>query len=136
METWVVQQILAEDLNDKGEVVYLIKWLGYTDDDTWEPLSSIASCTRVLAEWKAERNAQRAAADESTLVKGRLPYPIRHRLAKAAQRRSFADDQAADQAEAAAAAAGAEGDEMADGGGEEGGAASSTEAGQVQAPSE
>ncbi|KIW99429.1 uncharacterized protein Z518_11168 [Rhinocladiella mackenziei CBS 650.93] len=48
-----VERILAQDIAD-GQIVYLVKWLGYPDDQcTWEPSESFSN-PQTLADWQCQ----------------------------------------------------------------------------------
>lgn len=77
VETWSVDRILAEDLDENGEVVYLIKWEGYLGADSWEPFSSIEQCDEALEKWENEKSYQIKHARSNQLgPDGKLLHPI------------------------------------------------------------
>jgi hypothetical protein len=96
---WTADFIVAEDRDEKGRPVFLIKWKGFAHaDDTWEPPSSISTCTFLLAQWKSEKESIQSAmrAKQIDIAPGtRIPlrFPIIARSMKhSMQNRSYASD--------------------------------------------
>ena len=56
-EEYIVKEITAQ-CETNGDTEFLVKWLGYPEQDTWEPLSHVYD-TEALQKWK-DRNTEEA----------------------------------------------------------------------------
>lgn len=78
-ETYVVEKILDKRISEAGQVLYLLKWKGYGDDDnTWEPVENL-TCNSLLKKFEANlQRLQQQAATPSTsrLRQSNKPTPI------------------------------------------------------------
>jgi hypothetical protein len=55
-EEYEVERIDGERINTTGSVEYLVKWLGYGENErTWEPASHLQHTDEIIATWRANR---------------------------------------------------------------------------------
>ncbi|KRT78627.1 hypothetical protein AMK59_7866, partial [Oryctes borbonicus] len=57
-EEYTVEKIIDKRYDAKGNIEYLLKWIGYDDkDNTWEPVDNL-DCPNLIATFEAERAKQ------------------------------------------------------------------------------
>jgi transposase InsO family protein len=57
---YVVEEILDVRFNVESEhEEYLVKWIGYEGEDTWEPLSNLTNCSEKLSEFRKTNRYRR-----------------------------------------------------------------------------
>jgi len=54
---YIVEEILGHEYDDDGHIVFVVKWLGYSEDDcTCEPVENFEPGNEVLEKYCAEQN--------------------------------------------------------------------------------
>lgn len=87
-EEYVVDKILAKRFNTKKRCSeYLIKWEGYSYENTWESAEAVAACKSLLDEFErslAKQKESKAAQQQAnTKVVGRASLPLQKSVIKA-----------------------------------------------------
>ncbi len=59
-----VEKIVDRRLSSNGKVFYLVKWLGYPDEDnTWEPASNLSNVKIMIEEFENKRREKEKTED-------------------------------------------------------------------------
>ena len=53
---WEMEKIVAERVSDTGETEFLVKWVGCSDSDSWEPESNL-DADATIAAWRCVNNS-------------------------------------------------------------------------------
>jgi len=62
-EEYAVEKIIDRRMGKNNKFEYLLKWEGYSEDDnTWEPVGSLAHCPRLLAEFEKNKKLDETKA--------------------------------------------------------------------------
>ena len=70
--SYFIESIKAQK-NEKGQILYLIRWRGYPDNNannTWEPIENLVGSEHMVRAWEDERSAQPPAHAPAGLQPG------------------------------------------------------------------
>eukprot|EP00834_Sanchytrium_tribonematis_P002067 NODE_57_length_28844_cov_0.352687.p21 type:complete len:154 gc:universal NODE_57_length_28844_cov_0.352687:209-670(+) len=95
-ETYEVENIV-DHKNDKGKVVYLVKWKGYdSGDNTWEYEKNLSGCPELLKEYKKVANIgqekQKSVSKSSPKKRKSAASNASPKKRKSTSRSKFTDD--------------------------------------------
>jgi hypothetical protein len=58
-EEFEVERIDGERINSRGSTEFLVKWLGYGENErTWEPLHNLQHADQMVADWRSKQPDQ------------------------------------------------------------------------------
>ena len=80
-EEWMVEAILERRAGSAGEIEYLVKWQGWTEEhNTWEPEANLAGCAELLSAFHASASAAASATADARAASAAAAQPSRKRV--------------------------------------------------------
>ncbi|ODN04520.1 Chromobox protein 3 [Orchesella cincta] len=82
-DEYVVEKIL-DRRESKGQVFYLIKWQGFSDqDNTWEPYDNVSDCPELIKDFEERLVAHEELKKENPIAAAEqdIPNPLRSNVA-------------------------------------------------------
>ena len=80
-EEWMVEAILEQRAGSAGEIEFLVKWQGWTEEhNTWEPEANLAGCAELLSAFHASASAAASATADARAASAAAAQPSRKRV--------------------------------------------------------